>query len=98
VAHRVAAEARAELDAIWYTIVKESGSIAAADGAVDATTDRFYLPGQYPRASRGRDDLRRACAAIPWEYIVIYTIEGSDAVILHVFPARRDILSLINPL
>jgi plasmid stabilization system protein ParE len=32
------------------------------------------------------------------EHIVIYTIEGSDAVILHVFPARRDILSLINPL
>ena len=40
-AHRVAAEARAELDAIWHNIVKESGSIAAADGVVEAITERF---------------------------------------------------------
>jgi plasmid stabilization system protein ParE len=58
VAHRVAAEARAELDAIWYNIVRESGSIATADGVVDAITDRFFLLGQYPKAGRVRDDLR----------------------------------------
>jgi plasmid stabilization system protein ParE len=55
-AHRVAAEARAELDAIWYNIVTESGSIAAADRVVDAITERFYLLGQYPRVGRVRDD------------------------------------------
>jgi hypothetical protein len=32
------------------------------------------------------------------EYIVVYIIEGPDAVILHVFSGRRDILTLINPL
>ena len=96
---RVAAEARAELDAIWYNIVKESGSIAAADGVVDAITDRFFLLGQYPRAGRVRDDLRPGLRSYPvGEYIIIYAIEGPDAVILHVFPGRRDILTLIDPL
>ncbi len=98
-AHPVAAEARAELDAIWYNIVKESGSIAAADRVIDAITERFYPLGQYPRVGRVRDDLRPGLRSYPvGEYIIIYTIEGSDAVILHVFPTRRDILSLINPL
>ena len=95
----VAAEARAELDAIWYNILTESGSIAAADRVVDAITERFYLLGQYPRVGRVRDDLRPGLRSYPvGEYMVIYTIKESAAVILHVFPARRDILSLINPL
>jgi toxin ParE1/3/4 len=99
VAHQVAAEARAELDAIWYNIVRESGSIAMADGVVDAITDRFFLLGQYPKAGRVRDDLRPGLRSYPvGEYIIIYAIEGPNAVILHVFPGRRDILTLINPL
>jgi toxin ParE1/3/4 len=98
VAHRVAAEARAELDAIWYNIVKESGSIAAADGVIDAITDRFLLLGQDPSAGRVRDDLRSGLRSYPvGEYIIVYTIYEPDTVILHVFPGRRDILTLINP-
>jgi toxin ParE1/3/4 len=98
-AHRVASEARAELDGIWFDIVKESGNVAAADSVVDGLTDRFYPLGQYPRARRVRDDLRPGLRSYPvGEYIIIYTIEGPDAVILHIFPARRDIPKLINPL
>ncbi len=98
-AHRVASEARADLDGIWYNIVQESGNAVAADGVIEAITDRFYLLGQYPRAGRVRDDLRPGLRSYPvGEYMIIYTIEGTDAVILYVFPGRRDIPSLIDPL
>jgi hypothetical protein len=40
-AHRLAPQARAELSSIWNYIVKESGNVAAADGVIDAITERF---------------------------------------------------------
>jgi hypothetical protein len=42
-AHRVARQAEAELDAIWYYVAKESGSIEIADRVVDSITERFFL-------------------------------------------------------
>jgi plasmid stabilization system protein ParE len=70
-----------------------------ADGVVDAITDRFFLLGQYPKAGRVGDDLRSGLRSYPaGEHITIYAIKGLDAVILHVFPGRRDIPTLINPL
>jgi hypothetical protein len=43
-AHRLAPEAEAELDDIWYYIATESGSIEIADRVIDSITDRFLLP------------------------------------------------------
>jgi hypothetical protein len=42
-AHRIAPEAEAELDNIWYYVAKESGSIEVADRLIDSITERFYL-------------------------------------------------------
>ena len=42
-AHRLAPGAEAELDDIWFYIVKESHSIEIADRVVDSITDRFFL-------------------------------------------------------
>jgi len=65
-AHRLAPQARAELNNIWNYIANESGSAAAADGIIDAITARFYLLAQYPYmgrahyafASRGRKSIK----------------------------------------
>ena len=57
-AHRLAPQARAELDDIWDYITRESGNAAVADGVINSITDRFYLLGQYRRLGRARDDLR----------------------------------------
>jgi toxin ParE1/3/4 len=90
--HRLAPQARAELNGIWNYIVKESGNAAAADGVIDSITDRFYLLGQYPRLGRARDDLRPGLRSYPvGEYVIIYAIEGEDVEILHVFHGRQDI-------
>jgi hypothetical protein len=45
-AHRVAPEAEAELDNIWYYVAKESGSIQIADRLIDSITLRFYLQAE----------------------------------------------------
>src|SRR5260370_4733683 len=47
-AHRVSRQAEAELDAIWYYIAKESGSIEIADRMVDSITERFFLLSRSP--------------------------------------------------
>jgi toxin ParE1/3/4 len=91
-AHRLAPQDRAELNSIWNYIVKESGNTVAADGVIDAITERFYLLSQYPRMGRSRDDLRPGLRSFPvGQYVIIYTIEDEDVEILHVFHGRQDI-------
>ena len=42
-AHRLAPEAEADLDDIWYYTAKESGSIEIADRLIDSITERLFL-------------------------------------------------------
>jgi toxin ParE1/3/4 len=90
--HRLAPQARVELFNIWNYIFEESGNVAAADGVIDAVTERFYLLSQYPRLGRSRDDLRAGLRSFAvGEYVIIYAIEDEDVEILHVFHGRQDI-------
>jgi toxin ParE1/3/4 len=91
-AHRLAPQARTELNSIWNHIAKESGNVAAADDIIDAITERFYLLSEYPRMGRSRDDLRPGLRSFAvGQYVIVYAIEDEDVEILHVFHARRDI-------
>ena len=91
-AHRLAPQARADLSTIWNYIVTESGNVAAADGVIDAITERFYLLSQYPRMGRPRDDLRPGLRSFAvGEYVIVYTIEDENVEILFVFHGRQDI-------
>ena len=91
-AHRLAPQARAELSSIWNHIVTESGNVAAADGAIDGITERFYVLSQYPRMGRTRDDLRPGLRSLAvGQYVIVYAIEDEDVQILHVFHGRQDI-------
>jgi plasmid stabilization system protein ParE len=50
-AHRVAPEAEAELDNIWYYVATESGSTGVADRLIDSITERFYLLASHPHTA-----------------------------------------------
>jgi toxin ParE1/3/4 len=90
--HRLAPHARAELSNIWNYIARESGNLAAADGVIDAITERFYLLAEFPYMGRARDDLRFGLRSFPvGQYVIIYTIDDGDVQILHVFHGRQDI-------
>ncbi|HLW87761.1 MAG TPA: type II toxin-antitoxin system RelE/ParE family toxin [Terriglobales bacterium] len=96
--HRVAPQAEAELDGIWYYVAKESGSIEIADRLIDSITQRFLTLSHNPRLGRQRDEeLRPGLRSFPvGEYIIIYRIEGEDVLILHVVRGSRDIEALLG--
>jgi len=97
--HRLAPEAEADLDNIWYHVARESGSLEIADRLIDFLTDRFFLLASHPYAGRQRDDdLRPGLRSFPvGNYVIIYRIENDDALILHVVPCSRDIEALLGP-
>src|SRR5260370_37163144 len=97
-AHRLAPEAEAELDGLWYYIAAESRSIEIADRVVDSITDRFFLLSVYPHLGRRRDqDLRPGLRSFPvGEYVIIYRVEAEDVLILHVIRGSRDIETLFR--
>lgn len=96
--HRLAEEAEADLDDIWWNIAKEGGSVAFAQEIVAAITERFYLLATYPEAGRRRDDDlgpgRRSFAVKG--YIIVYTILDGDVLILRVAHGRRNLKALMG--
>ena len=97
-AHRLAPQVRAELGDIWDYIIRESGNATAADRAIDTITNRFYTLGQYRGSAASRDDLRPGgLRSYPsGEYVILYTVDGADVVILHVLLGCRDVEGLIG--
>ena len=90
--HRLAPQAKAELSNIWTYIARESGNLAAADGVIDAITERFYLLAEFPYTGRAREDLQAGLRSFPvGQYVIIYTIDDGDVQILHIFHGRQDI-------
>jgi toxin ParE1/3/4 len=79
-AHRVAPQAEAELDNIWYYVAKESGSVEIADRLIDSITERYYLLACHPHIGRHRDeDLRPGLRSFPvGEYVIVYRVEEKE--------------------
>jgi toxin ParE1/3/4 len=91
-AHRVAPQARHDLDEIWDYIFKETGAEAAADRAIDMIVESFSLLAEWPRIGRRRDELRRGLRSYPaGNYLIFYRISRRDVVVLRVLHSRRDI-------
>jgi len=98
-AHRLAPEAAADLDEIWYYVAQESGNIERADRQVDAITKRFYLLSTHPYLGRKRDDdLRPGLRSFVVDgYVIIYRVTtAGDVLILHVLHGRRDLPDIVG--
>ena len=97
-AHRVALEAEADLDDIWYYIAGGSGSLEIADRFVDSLTERFYLLSRNPFLGRRRDEeLRSGLRSFPvGEYIIFYRIEAEEVLILRVLRGSRDVRAIFG--
>jgi toxin ParE1/3/4 len=98
VGFRLLPEAESEIDDIWFYVARESGSMEIASRLIDAITDRFWLLAKNPQIGRRRDpDLRPGLRSFHvGEYVIIYRIEGDEAVILHVMRGSRDIEGLLG--
>jgi len=97
-AHRVAPQAVADLDEIWYYVAKESGSAEVANRLIDSITDRFFLLTGHPYLGRPRDDsFGPGSRSFPiGEYVVVYRVQNADVLILRVAHGRRDIEALFG--
>jgi toxin ParE1/3/4 len=97
-AHRLAPQAEADLDDIWYYTATQTQSIEIADRVVDSITDRFFLLAIYPHLGRWRDeDLRPGLGSFPvGEYVIIYRVEGEDVLIIRALSGSRDIEALFR--
>ncbi len=96
--HRVAPQAAADLDDIWYYVAKESGSVQVADRLIDSITDRFFLLASHPYLGRARDDdFGVGSRSFPvGEYVVVYCVVDANVLILRVAHGRRDIEALFE--
>jgi toxin ParE1/3/4 len=97
-AHRVAPQAAADLDGIWYYIAKESGSIEIANHLIDSITDRFLVLASHPYLGRARDeDFGIGSRTFPvGDYVIVYCVENEGVLILRVAHGRRDIEALFG--
>jgi toxin ParE1/3/4 len=97
-AHRLAPQAAADLNDIWYYVAIESGSVETADRFVDSITERFLLLAGYPDLGRPRDDdLGIGLRSFPvGEYVIVYLVEDEEVFILRVVHGRRDIEELFG--
>jgi toxin ParE1/3/4 len=98
-AHRLAPAVERDLDEIWYYVAKESGSIEIANSLIDTLTDRFLLLAGFPYLGRSREEeFGSGCRSFAvGEYVIVYTVEGEDVLILRVVHGRRDIEALFRP-
>jgi toxin ParE1/3/4 len=97
-AHRLAPQAAADLDDIWYYVAIESRNVEIADRFVDSITERFFLLAGHPYLGRPRDDdfgmgLRSFAVG---EYVIVYLVEDKDVFILRVAHGRRDMEELFG--
>jgi len=66
-AHRLAREAEAELDEIWYYVATESDSTEIADRLIDSLpTDLSCWPATLTWAGLVTETCAPACGAFPW--------------------------------
>ena len=95
---RVAPEVEAELDEIWSYVATESSNADVAERLITSITDHFFMLSKHPQLGRRRDhDLRPGLRSlVVGVYVILYRIERSDVIILHVLHGRRDIKSAIR--
>ena len=97
-AHRLAPQAEADLDDLWFYVATESSSLEIANRLVDSITDQLLLLAKSPYIGRSRDeDLGRGTRSFAvGEYVMVYCVDGEDVLILRVVHGRRDLQALFR--
>lgn len=96
--HRIAPRVEIDLDDIWLYVAKESGSIETANHLIDTIAERFLVIGNFRRIGRSRHaDFGPGYRSLAvGEYVIVYCIEGEEALILRVVHGRRDLEALFG--
>lgn len=97
--HRLAPEAEADLDEIWFYIAQESGDLEIADRLIDSIAARLVLLATHPYVGRRRDEDLHRCGLRSFpigRYIIFYRVaDEKDVLVLRVLAGDRDIDALL---
>jgi toxin ParE1/3/4 len=93
---RLAPQARADLDAIWLYIARESNSSDTATRIVASITDKFGLLARFPFVGKSlAPDLRPNVRTLPVQrYLIFYSVRSEELRILRVIHASRDVMAV----
>jgi toxin ParE1/3/4 len=89
---RLSPRARADLDAIWLYIARESGNQAIATRAIASITDKFGLFANFPYIGKSLEsELRPKVRTFPVNSnMIFYSTKPGEIRILRIIHARRD--------
>jgi toxin ParE1/3/4 len=89
---RLAPQARADLDAIWLYIARESGSTDSATRTVGAIADKFGLFARFPNIGKSLESgLRPNVRTFPVSnHVIFYRVKPGEIRILRIIHASRD--------
>jgi toxin ParE1/3/4 len=93
---RLAPQARADLDAIWLYIARESGSQTTATRMVGSITGKFGLFAKFPHIGKSLpSDLRPEIRTFPVNnYVIFYSVKAAEIRVLRIIHANRDAQSV----
>lgn len=87
--YRVSEDAQRGLDEI-FLYCSERASLEVADRLIDNITDRFWLLGEHPDASKSADDIAAGVKCFPaGKYLIYYRKARRGIDILHIFHGAR---------
>ena len=89
---RLAPQARADLDAIWLYVARESSSSAIATRAVGSIADTFGMFAKFPYIGKSLEsDLRPNVRTFPVNnHVIFYSVKPGEIRILRIIHASRD--------
>ncbi len=88
--YRIAAQARADLDAIWDFLDTEAGE-SVADARLDRFHEGFRTLSEFPYMGRNRPEVAPNLRSFPVSsYIVLYRPVDDGVDIVHVRDSRRQ--------
>ena len=87
--------ANTDLDDIWLHVALDSPS--AADRLIDSLVDRCLILADYPHLGPSRPDIAPSARMLTYgDYLILYALRGSDAVIVRVVHGARRLEGLFD--
>jgi toxin ParE1/3/4 len=96
--HRLAPQAEADFDDIWFYVATKSSSMEIANRLVDSINDGVLLLASFPYIGRPREeDLGPGSRSLAvGEYVIVYCVEGEDVLILRIVHGRRNLEAMLG--
>jgi toxin ParE1/3/4 len=95
---RLAPQARADLDSIWFYLARESGSVDLATRTINAITGKFGLLSKFPYIGASQESEHRSTLrSFPVSnHLIFYSVKPGEIRILRVIHASRDAFSVFS--